>query len=173
MIGKMSLTAEDVSKAPRLRNWFRPRSARPSEPSQRVGSPPYQPACAHRSASVTWPSPLSGHLTGFPKGIRGFFTWPRSIWPSEGVKRRWHFSLFGAGLKSPRPSKPDGQMPLQLPVPVWENSPKREIRSKIGHLNARARSSPAKCVGELRRSSKIWQILLESGQIGLGAAMVS
>src|SRR5438105_15303395 len=26
---------------------------------------------------------MSGHLTGFPRKIRGFLTWPWFIWPSE------------------------------------------------------------------------------------------
>ena len=29
---------------------------------------------------------MSGHVIGFPRKTRSFFTWPGSIWPSEGPK---------------------------------------------------------------------------------------
>ena len=32
---------------------------------------------------VRWPNAVSGHVTGFCREIRGFLTWPWSIWPSE------------------------------------------------------------------------------------------
>src|SRR5438876_2424406 len=38
---------------------------------------------ATKAYPVRWPNVLSGHVTGFCREIRGFLTWPWSIWPSE------------------------------------------------------------------------------------------
>src|SRR5438132_547509 len=66
---------------------------RPVEPSQRVDTPAPKRVKSRTLGThggevrlrVRWPKAMSGHLTGFPRKIRGFFTWPWSIWPSEAL----------------------------------------------------------------------------------------
>src|SRR5438067_13418718 len=73
---------------------------------------------------------LSGHLTGFPKEIRGFFTWPGSIWPSEGPE--WD----GSG----------GQSPSH----VWQSDRFSQENTQCFHLARVDLASGASEVGRVR-----------------------
>src|SRR5207237_5054072 len=41
------------------------------------------PTPPNEGKPVRWPNAVSGHVTSFCREIRGFLTWPWSIWPSE------------------------------------------------------------------------------------------
>jgi len=43
----------------------------------------FDPVRPTKTYPVRWPNAMSGHVTGFCREIRGFLTWPWSIWPSE------------------------------------------------------------------------------------------
>src|SRR5438105_5413285 len=43
----------------------------------------FDPPRPTKTYPVRWPNAVSGHVTGFCREIRGFLTWPWSIWPSE------------------------------------------------------------------------------------------
>src|SRR5437899_12582435 len=112
----VSLAARDVSaKAPNCGNGSSHDHQDPSSQANALARFLTSPQVRIVRPCVRWPNPMSGHLTGFPKEMRGFFIWPWPIWPSEGLKGRWHFSLFG------RPEKPEakrGKSTRKLEAPV-------------------------------------------------------
>jgi hypothetical protein len=67
----------------------RPPSRAPSGPTDPVRPPSHQamarftPPRPTKTYPVRWPNAVSGHVTGFCREMRGFFTRPWSIWPSE------------------------------------------------------------------------------------------
>src|SRR5207237_10315318 len=79
----VSLAARDVSaKAPNSEP-FQPRSANPPSQANVLAHRLTSPQVRIVRPSVRWPNPHVWPSDRLSKEIRGFFTWPWSIWPSE------------------------------------------------------------------------------------------
>src|SRR5437899_482141 len=97
---------------------------------------------------------MSGHLTGFAREIRGFVTWPGSIWPSDMVHSAKIYQ------KLPQSVTPARQCDSAiLGRKYCFHKVLQPVRNFLGP-NGRARRSPANAMANYGRVEKSLTVML-------------